>query len=238
MSYEPQPFYDDDGTYLGTQFPADDGGAVIVDDDGEIIAAVDGQGTAVDPGAYVFADGDEEYDDVYDDPQLAEIQAQMADLEQRMNEPLPPMQIEHQMPDLGEVWPAAFDRDAANLEHVLGRELTQREMWNLMEDHWADAEAGLQPDAIRSALKLEIGAKDGTHEGRVERMVELMADSDRDERGEMYGDPPPRRAEAYDTNSNVGDRGHSARVALAMDTIDGHDTEDRIYDSSQTYEED
>jgi hypothetical protein len=248
MSDGEEVYSPETGELLGWAYQADDGGHVLIDENDEIIAATDAQGNAADPAGYTL-DGDDDLADV--DDLRAEI-AEMQEWRENFN-PNAAGELGAEYSDqLGdEAWALDVGRQLRNLEESLGRALTQTEMHSILSETRGDYEAGVGSDigpALDRASGLvpfspgqDFGESEHEHaDARRQFMSQLVADGERTERGEMPGDPPPRHADYYDTNTNVGDRGHSARVAAAMDAVNGYDdVADRTYDSSQpTIEED
>lgn len=237
--------YAPDGELLGWAYQADDGGHVLIDENDDIIAATDANGNAADPAGYTL-EGDEPYDDVED------LQAQIAEL-QEWREGYNPdaageagREFSDQLGD--QAWALDVGRQLRNLEEQLGRSLTLTEMHSLLTEARGDHEAGL-PSDIGEAIDRATGlipfvpgeSHDQTEhqhgESRRAFMSQLIADSETVEHGAMPNDPPERMSEDYDLRSDVGDRGHGARMELMTDALNGHDTEGRTFDSSQTYNE-
>lgn len=247
--------YSEAGDYLGEMAVAEDGARVLIADTGEIIAAVDEQGNALDPADYAMAEFDDEGDGAYyeDDPadELRERIEQLREDLENTPQYVPGQAFEAGRQASGhlaeEQWGSQMMRELENVQNAIGRPLTHAEVHAILQDSADDRDAGLGINLqkhVEAAGLIEFmpgGPDAGSHshaEGRRAFMRGLVEDGQREERGEVYGDQPERRAEMYDTNANTGDRGHSARVQLAMDSIAGHDVTDRTYDSSETYEED
>lgn len=237
--------YADDGTYLGEMYEAEDGARVLVDETGDVIAAVDETGAPLDPASYTLDVGDDlaDVDDLR--AELDELRADIENTPEYEPGEAYAAGAAASGAQADESWAHAMQRQLEHVQSAIGRPLTESEAWRVMEEAYDDFESGVGGELIDQVARAGIvqfapGADAGPahDEARRAYMAQLLEDGERTARGENPGAPPPRMAEEYDTSTAAGDRGHGARVALAMDTIHGHDTEDRTYDSSQPIEED
>jgi hypothetical protein len=117
QDFDPNVYDDATSEWLGVMADASDGGAVLIDADGEIVGAVDADGQPTDPAEYAF-------EDELDDP-AAELHARLDELQERMENPPPMYDVEairaqaHENAT-NEQAKAYFDREVENMEGVLG----------------------------------------------------------------------------------------------------------------------
>jgi hypothetical protein len=192
--------YDDSGEWIGVYAEAEDGAAVLIDGDGDIVAAVDPYAQPLDPGAYEVA--------------MPEPEPEPAPGPGPQHEGASPYSWE-QAAD--EQWAQGALRTLEQFERDTGRTLSQREAHQILGHLWEDHQAGVQQDVPGAFLNAGL-ADHGTHEGRVQAMSERLADVDRDERGADPDDfRPPRRAEEYDLST------HDGRASYTEDRLAGYD---------------
>ena len=228
----------------------EDGSQAYLTADNEVVEAIDPAGEP-DPDLWAYVDAlnapAEPEPESYEDPVGAELLERQAALEQQiavMNE-RSQEQLYVPTPRSSDAIVADMHHQAAYIEGMLGRPMTDRERHVVATRAIASVEAGDERvDLLQAAAELgDMGEgpliEATGHEGRTRLMTEILQDAERAERGEMYGAPPARQREEYDTSTSSGDRGHAARVALAMDTINGYDdVQDQRWDSSApAYEE-
>ena len=193
-----QNVFGDDGTWLGVMVEAEDGGAVLVNPDGYIVAAVNEDLTPADPNDYMFTEDEPEevYEPVYEEPMANPYNQQAIAEEQWMNATL---------------------RELDRFERDTGQKLTAREAQAVMTELHRDFETGTKPDYVGAFMNA--GLHDhSTHEGRTAAMGELLEDQAREDRGQEPADfRPARRAEVYDLDT------HQGRADYAADRMAGYD---------------
>jgi hypothetical protein len=233
MSDQAEPVYADDGTFLGTQVPIEDGGWALVDEAGEVIAACDEDLNELDPDDFAFEDPSLSPED----EQLLEAHQRLDELEARLDQPLPEPVVE--LPDAwDERAVAAMNRQREHIAHALGRPTTQGEDARLAEYALRDAEAGGElPDLLQANSRLQAEGRPGLYdldaEGRAghEQRTAYATERLRQEAGEIdHTGQEARRDEIYDMDS------HQGRVDAAVDALQGHETDGLTYNSSDYQE--
>lgn len=213
-----------EGQYLGEMIEIEGGGHALVDEAGQVVAAVDAEQQPLDPSEFQFTPADQ---------RLAEANARLDEVEQRLDQPLPPPVVELPRDDSDQRWRQQITREFQELESTLGRPLSEAEQWRLMEDHHADHASGQPADLFKSAATVgvhDLDARgDAGHQARTAYGVERLADLDRDARGEEYDPRPERRAETYDLDT------HAGRTDAMMDKLAGHEVGDDhvLYDGEE-----
>lgn len=227
-----EPLYDPQtGEHTGWSVIADDGALIGLTLNGLIVGAVDPMtGEELDATTYTLTDGD---DGSYD-PQLAELQAQVSELEERLAQApaYDPAAIREQAHEhaTDDAWRARVQRDMENVEAALGRQLSDRETWQILNDHHADHLAG-EPNVWKSAAGADI-ADTSTHEGRVQRAMDSLQDAERAQTGEQYH---PDNGEWHEPASS---HPSDVRLARAMNYHDfGVPSAQQAIDEADEYSE-
>ena len=180
-----------------------------------MLAAIDGDTLEpLDPSGYAV-DTDDGYDGYGDDEQLAALLARQDELEQLANTPRETVHrhVLEEAPPSDEAWAARVQREIENVEASIGRRLSDREAFQLVADHHGDHAAGVETSMVKSAFTVDF-ADTSTHEGRVQRAMDSIADSERRETGADF-DPDPR---PWHEPRDGTER--SAREARALNHID------------------
>lgn len=135
--YQGEPFYDDDGQLVGFVLPSGDGGHVLHDGEGTIVAAVAVDGTPLDPSEYVIDDGSSYEPEPGHEPnqwdemaqRIAYLEAQAAAQEQQpVHEPVhEPVQQEPSQEDI-DTTVDIMENNFELLEREYGRALTNDEV--------------------------------------------------------------------------------------------------------------
>jgi len=239
MSGGEEVYAPETGEFLGWAHEADDGATVLIDEAGDIIAAVDTEGNALDPAGYQTAD-----EGGYDDDEVDDLEEQIAEL-QEWRENFDPIAMREEARAAGaaasgargdEAWALDVGRQMRNLEEAIGRALTQGEVWTLLQEVRGDHEHGLPSDLTAAVERVGIvpfspgrdfGAGDAQRtEGRQAYMRQLIEDSQREERGETPDDGP----EWIEPASN--DPGDVRRANLA-NAANGHEVD---FNNQEDYE--
>jgi len=217
-----------DGELIGYTYEAEDGATVVVNEAGEVVAAVDVNLEPIDPSGYAInPDYFAGYDEGGYDERAAELQAQMDALEARVDQPreivYTPEPPRLDQSAVHEQWQYGVDR----LQAALGRTLTQREIADLAQDSAQAGDYDLVAAAERRAevgqplLDLDDEHRGRAHEARVEHARRLLEQSEPDRPDPVTGERP-RAHEVYDS-----DDGHRGRIELAEDLLRGHDVSGR-----------
>lgn len=199
-------FHPETGEYLGEMLVADDGSRVLVSDAGEILSAMAEDGSPLDPADFSFEADAETGGD------FTGFEDRIAGLEQRV-EQLPQYDRAANRELAREAvtqdhYQARFLRELENVENQLGRKMSNREAWRILEDYNADHEAGVEPNVWKSATTVDL-ADTSTSEGRVQRAMDSLDDSEQ----QHHPDARPWHEPASGSDSDV-------RVARALNALD------------------
>ena len=205
-----EAIYDGDGEQVAWAAEAADDAIVALDDDGNVIGAVDPEtGEALDPDDYTLVTEDPADEDPY--PELTE---RLEELEARANEP---MQVED-VADDGYDPVADLTLQADHAEAILGRPLTLDERRRIFREAQADLVSGERPDLGMIAERLEdlgepIADLDSGHRGRdhvarTELIAQRLADQERvadaeDGYDDLAEPEPPQTQAVYDLDDRA-----------------------------------
>lgn len=238
MSFEPQPFLDDDtGEQLGWIVPGDDGETYLVELDGTAAAIWDDDGQ----DWAIFDDEPEEAYEAYEDPRLAEYEQRLAAIEYEAQQPrpIPEVMITRGMEE-ADVQRIRQDMEnqADYIEAQIGRPLLLSERRAIAEEAMNDIDSGAaRPDLAEAAYRsgglidLDDDHPGRAHEARTAFMVERLNDQQRradhaQGLDDVTYDEPPAQQSSYDMDSR------EERLAYYDDRLRGATGADSAYSSS------
>lgn len=204
--------YDDDGEPVGHLAEAEDGATVLIDFDGDIIAAIAPDGTELDPSGYEVEGADFNQslaeENFYDNAQT--IEPEESDMSREEHEAAVRAEVDFQM---------------NQLQAELGRPITVSEAQRMFPALDRQMQTTGRIDVADAAMDLMIAGKPlgdlDSREARVQFQCDRLADLD----GKTLN---PREPQAFDLDNR------QQRVAAMTAAVEGTNVEgDQVYDSGE-----